>query len=101
VARNIGCDGYLLERKMTTLVNIGQLISDDLVRPCIAGTRVSVQQIAVLTQEGLSPAEIADEYPQISLAQVHAALTYYYANQSRIDEALAQEKLLYDKLASA
>jgi uncharacterized protein (DUF433 family) len=91
----------LLEEKMTTLVNIGQLISDDIVRPCIAGTKVSVQRIAVLTQEGLSPAEIADEYPQISLAQVHAALTYYYANQARIDEALAQEKSLYEQLASA
>jgi uncharacterized protein (DUF433 family) len=86
---------------MTTLVNIGQLISDDMVRPYIAGTKVSVERVAVLTQEGLSPAEIADEYPQISLAQVHAALTYYYANQARIDEALAQEKSLYEQLASA
>jgi uncharacterized protein (DUF433 family) len=86
---------------MATLVSIGQLISSDADRPYITGTKVSVQQIAVLTQEGLSPREIATEYPQISLAQVHAALTYYYTNQQEIDAILVQEALLYQQLAAA
>jgi uncharacterized protein (DUF433 family) len=86
---------------MATLLSIGQLISSDADRPYITGTKVSVQQIAVLTQEGLSPREIATEYPQISLAQVHAALTYYYTNQQEIDATLVQEALLYQQLAAA
>jgi uncharacterized protein (DUF433 family) len=86
---------------MATLLSIGQLISSDADRPYITGTKVSVQQIAVLTQEGLSPREIATEYPQISLAQVHAALTYYYTNQQEIDAILVQEALLYQQLAAA
>jgi uncharacterized protein (DUF433 family) len=83
---------------MATLVSIGQLISSDADRPYITGTKVSVQQIAVLTQEGLSPREIATEYPQISLAQVHAALTYYYTNQQTVNTILAEEEQLYRKL---
>jgi uncharacterized protein (DUF433 family) len=86
---------------MATLVSIGQLISSDADRSYITGTKVSVQQIAVLTQEGLSPREITSEYPQISLAQVHAALTYYYTNQQEIDAILVQEVLLYQQLAAA
>jgi uncharacterized protein (DUF433 family) len=86
---------------MATLVSIGQLISSDADRSYITGTKVSVQQIAVLTQEGLSPREITSEYPQISLAQVHAALTYYYTNQQEIDAILGQELLLYQQLAAA
>ncbi|MFM2431840.1 MAG: hypothetical protein RLZZ511_3053 [Cyanobacteriota bacterium] len=85
---------------MATLVDIGELISlSD--RPCIAGTKISIQQIASLTHDGLSPQAIVDEYPQLSLAQTHAALTYYYANQATIDEALTQEQRLYDQMASA
>jgi uncharacterized protein (DUF433 family) len=86
---------------MATLLSIGQFISSDADRSYITGTKVSVQQIAVLTQEGLSPRDITSEYPQISLAQVHAALTYYYTNQQEIDAILVQEVLLYQQLAAA
>ena len=34
---------------------------------------------------GLSPEEIALEYPHLTLAQVHAALTYYRANREEIE----------------
>jgi uncharacterized protein (DUF433 family) len=84
---------------MTTLVNISELISTTGDRPRIAGTNVSIEQIATLTIEGLLPSAIVEEYPHLSLAQVHAALTYYYANQSAIDQALTEEKTLYDQMA--
>ncbi len=41
---------------------------------------------------GLSPEEIALEYPHLNLAQVHAALTYYHANQEEIEADIAQEE---------
>jgi hypothetical protein len=34
---------------------------------------------------GMSPDEIVSEYPSITLAQVHAALAYYFENRERID----------------
>jgi uncharacterized protein (DUF433 family) len=34
---------------------------------------------------GLIPEEIAGKFGHLSLAQVHAALAYYYANRTEID----------------
>ena len=67
-------------------------------RPRIAGTRVSVQQIAALHKEGLRPIDMANEYGFLNLAQIHAALTYYYANQAKIEADLAAEAAEYDRL---
>lgn len=54
-------------------------------RPRIAGTRTSVQCIAIDSQMGNSPEEIVAERPHLTLAQVHAALAYYWANKGQID----------------
>ncbi|WP_322744405.1 DUF433 domain-containing protein [Coleofasciculus sp. LEGE 07092] len=89
---------------MTTTVDIGTLIvSTPGVcggRPRIAGRRLSVQQIAVLSKQGLSPQEIVREYEGLTLAQVHAGLAYYYANTEEIEAYLAQEKAEYDRLVA-
>jgi hypothetical protein len=50
---------------------------------------------------GRSAEEIADQYGTLHLAQVHAALAYYYANRDAIDSQLAQEDEDYDRLSSA
>lgn len=67
-------------------------------RPRIAGTRVSVQQIVTLHKEGLRPTDILNEYDFLNLAQIYAALTYYYANQSEIEAYLVEELAEYDQL---
>jgi uncharacterized protein (DUF433 family) len=85
-----------------TSVDIGSLIERTPEirggRPCIAGTGVSVRRIAVLHNEGLIPEEIAFSFGFISLAQIHAALTYYYANQAEIDADLEAEDRLAEEL---
>ena len=59
-------------------------------RAFIAGTRVRVQDIVSdCERHGMSPDEIAREFPHISLAQVHAALAYYFDHR---DEIRAQMK---------
>ncbi|HSO74047.1 MAG TPA: DUF433 domain-containing protein [Blastocatellia bacterium] len=68
-------------------------------RPRIDGTRIAVRTIAILYKQGLSPEEIADQYPQLSLAQVYAALTYYHATQAEIEADIAAEQGEYDRLA--
>jgi len=68
-------------------------------RPRIDGTRIAVRTIAILYKQGLSPEEIADQYPQLSLAQVYAALTYYHATQVEIEADIAAEQDEYDRLA--
>ena len=55
-------------------------------KPHVAGHRVKVQHIAVWHERlGKSPDEIAAEHPGLTLADVHAALTYYYDHQEQID----------------
>jgi uncharacterized protein (DUF433 family) len=69
-------------------------------RPHIAGTRISVQQIALLHQQGLSATDILAEYDVLNLAQVYAALAYYYANQEEIETYLKEEAAEYDRLVA-
>jgi len=62
-------------------------------RPRIAGHRIGVKHIAVLSQQGQSPESIIEHaYPQLSLAEVHAALAYYHANRQAIDADLEADR---------
>jgi uncharacterized protein (DUF433 family) len=61
-------------------------------RPCIAGTGVTVRRIAQWHNMGLIPEEIARKFGHLSLAQVHAALAYYYANKQEIDADIEAEE---------
>ena len=45
------------------------------------------------------PEEMCCQYPHLSLAQVHAALAYYYDHQEQMDEALRQELQEHDQTA--
>jgi uncharacterized protein (DUF433 family) len=62
-------------------------------RPKIAGTGLTVRRIAGWYKMGMTPEEIAREYPHLTLAQVHAALKYYHANQEGIEADIAQEEV--------
>lgn len=89
---------------MTTLVktDVGKMItsSPDIRggRPRIAGTGVTVQRIVGWHQLGRSPEEIVDTYGHLTLAQVHAALAYYYANQEELDAAFAADEAEGDRV---
>jgi uncharacterized protein (DUF433 family) len=81
---------------MGTPVDIGTLIvkTPGIVggRPRIDGTRMPVQQVAILWQRGQTAEDIVDRiYPGLSLAQVHAALAYYFANREDIDQNIIED----------
>ncbi len=44
--------------------------------PCIQGTRVQVSVILDLLARGLTDEQIVDLYPQLTLADVHAIVSY-------------------------
>jgi uncharacterized protein (DUF433 family) len=55
-------------------------------KPCIAGTRIRVWDIYVLHEQlGKTPDEILSDYLELSLADVHAALAYYFDHRAEID----------------
>jgi len=74
---------------MAQVIDIGTLIvrSPEVRggRPRIAGTGVTVLRIVGWYRLGFTPEEIADKISHVSLAQVHAALTYYNANREEIE----------------
>jgi uncharacterized protein (DUF433 family) len=88
---------------MAETVNIGTLIdrSPDVHgnRPKIAGTGVTVRRISAWYVRGCAPEEIVRKIPHLTLAQVHAALAYYHANRDEIDQDLAADEALYERLA--
>jgi uncharacterized protein (DUF433 family) len=90
---------------ITGLVGIGDIIQTRQDyregRPFIAGTGMSVGRIAVLWKEGLSAEQIVDEKPPLTLAQVHAALAYYFANRDKIDADLIALDEEYERMAAA
>ncbi len=52
----------------------------------IAGTRVKVREIATdRWVHGSSPEELHFQYPHLSMAQIHSALSYYFQHQDEID----------------
>ena len=58
----------------------------------LEGTRITVNQIVVWYKQGYNPEEIADQYPQLTLAQVYAALAYYHANSAEVEADLIAEQ---------
>ncbi len=70
-------------------------------RPRIAGHRITVQHIVLDHQRGgVSPDEIASAYAGLALADVHAALAYYYADRDRIDADIRADDEHWAKVQS-
>lgn len=58
--------------------------------PVIAGSRIRVSHIAYrYERERQTPDEIVQAYPHLTLAQVHAALAYYYSHREEVDKEIA------------
>jgi uncharacterized protein (DUF433 family) len=55
----------------------------------ISDTKVKVIEVALdKLVHGSSPEEIHFQYPHLSLAQVYAALAYYYEHQNELDSEI-------------
>jgi hypothetical protein len=52
------------------------------------GSRVSLVSIVRAYLRGQTPETIAKSFPMLTLAQVYAALAFYYAHRAEIDEVL-------------
>ena len=69
-------------------------------RACIDGTRIRVADIACLQRDGLTPEKMLEVYRSLNLAQIHAALSYYYENPQEIEDALQADREVADKIES-
>jgi uncharacterized protein (DUF433 family) len=67
-------------------------------KPRIVGHRIRVQDIVIWHERlGYSPDEVISHYPQLTLADVYAARSYYHDHREEIDTDIRQG----EELASA
>jgi uncharacterized protein (DUF433 family) len=60
-------------------------------KPRITNTRIRVQDVYVWhALRGQSPEEIVADFPQLTLADVHAALAFYYDNHNLIQRHMRE-----------
>jgi len=61
-------------------------------KACIEGTRIRVMDIVCLHREGYAPDKMLNVFASpLTLAQVHAALAYYYDRPDEIGASFAEE----------
>jgi len=66
---------------------------DGQARAYLTGTRIRVQDIYAQSEvHGKTPEQIIIAFPQLSLAQVHAALSYYFDHREAILDELKQDE---------
>jgi uncharacterized protein (DUF433 family) len=67
-------------------------------KPRIAGRRITVQNIVIWHEwMGRSADEIVSEY-DLTLAEVYAALAYYYDHRAEIDQAIKDSEAFVEAL---
>lgn len=71
-------------------------------RAYIEGTRVRVQDIFVQAEiHGRTPAEIQEALPQLSLGQIHAALSYLFDHRDEVLRELREDETFVEQLKAA
>ena len=67
-------------------------------KPRLAGHRISIQDVAIWHERmGLSVDEIATDY-DLTLAEVYAALAYYFDHREEIDNRIRQGTTMVEEL---
>jgi uncharacterized protein (DUF433 family) len=81
---------------VSTLIEI-----DDRGAAWLTGSNVKVTEVVLdKLAYGWSPEEIHFQHPGLSLAQIHAALSYYYENQERLDAEIDWRRKEAEQLAA-
>jgi len=68
----------------------------------VAGTRIRVWDVHVWHDlRNWSPAEIVTQFPQLTIAAVHAALAYYHDHRDEIDEQMREAEGFVEQMKAA
>ena len=77
------------------------IVLDELGRPRISGTRIKVQHLAVAhTQHGWNARELQEQFPDLTLSQIHSAFAYYFDHQAEVDRQIDEDEAWIEQLGS-
>lgn len=67
--------------------------------PWITGANTKVVEVVLdKMAHNSSPEEMHEQYPHLSLAQIHAALSYYYEHQAEVDADIERRDRIVEEL---
>jgi uncharacterized protein (DUF433 family) len=71
-------------------------------KPCIAGTRIAVVDIAIAHGQGYTPEQIQSLFSSrpLTLAEVHSALAYHYDHPKERQDDLRRSGQAEEKIAA-
>ncbi len=82
-----------------TLAPTQHIVLDEASVAWISNANVKVVEVVLDgLAYGWSPAEMHFQHPHLSLAQIHAALSYYYDHQSAMNAELKQREIAAEQL---
>jgi len=72
-------------------------------KPCIVGTRIAVVDIAIAHTQGIKPEEMLTYFSSrpLTLAEVHAALTYHYDHPEELEDYLRRSEKAIGEIEAA
>jgi uncharacterized protein (DUF433 family) len=80
-------------------VSVEHIVLDESGTARLAGRRTKVAQIAMdKIAFGWDAEQIQKQYPHLGLAEIHAALAYYYDHQGEIDRQISEGRAKADAL---
>jgi uncharacterized protein (DUF433 family) len=57
--------------------------------PVVKGTKFPVRSVVqYVLRQGLTPEELAEEFPQLTLSKIYDALSFYYDHREAIDREM-------------
>ena len=81
---------------MATVIEHCYITADEKIlggEPIIKSTRIPVRAIVELWRQGISPEEIPNHLPHLTLAQVFDALSYYSDHQEEINAYIERNRI--------
>ena len=80
-----------------TVVPLEYIEVDDRGVAKLIGSRSKVRQVVMDVQNGMTPEQVHDAYPHLSMAQIHAALAYYYDHKEQVDAEIEEGRRLFEE----
>lgn len=85
---------------MSTVINSLIEIDDDGAAWIVAANTKVIEVVLDTLAHGSSPEEIHFQYPHLSLAQIHAALSFYYEHKPELEAEIKRRWREVDELAA-